>query len=349
MSIQIKCNFITNSYLNLKFLFELRQMQTTNLLDIKEFFSICHQLVLEAGHFIKQAHDAGGVPVKRKPSGEAYTDIDLKIQTFYIKAFKQFWPGMKIIGEETQDYEGPIDYNYSELNPNQMPPHLFEGLKETQIDLNNAILWIDPIDATSQFVKGKMNWVTTLLGISVNGRAKLGVIGRYYDRIEGENGAEETYQWNPKCYFADADYPHFYVMNYLSGNKIEEVVPQKRESKEKLTCAMMYFDKPERIGLVEKHTEIYRIGGAEGLAVAEGYSDLYVYRGLGYQKWDLCAGEAILSCLGGTATDPYGKRFVYEEEEQTWDCPDGQLICRSKEIFDKVVVMLNPKEEKTSG
>jgi len=323
-------------------------MQTSNLLDIKEFFSICHQLVLEAGSFIKQSFDAGGVVVKRKPSGEAYTDTDLKIQTFYIKAFKQFWPNMKIIGEETQDFEGSIDYNYSELKPQKMDTGIFEGLKETHIDLNNAILWIDPIDATSQFVKGKMNWVTTLLGVSVNGKAKLGIIGRFYDRIEGEDGKEETYKYNPKCYFADADYPHFYEMVYLEGNKIQEVVPQKREAKDKLICAMMYFDKPERIGLVEKHTEIFRIGGAESLAVAEGFSDLYVYRGLGYQKWDLCAGEAILSSLGGTATDPYGKNFVYEELEQTWNCPDGQLICRTREIFEKALVMLNPKEEKES-
>ncbi len=80
---------------------------------------------------------------------------------------------------------------------------------------------------------------------------------------------------------------------------------------------MMYFDKPERIGLVEKQTEILKIGGAEGLDVLQGEAGLYVYRGLGYMKRDLCAVDAILRALGGIATDPFGKKFLYEAEEQT--------------------------------
>jgi len=316
-------------------------MQSDNQLNIREFFSVCHQLVLEAGKFMKEAYEGNQVEVKRKKTGEAYTEIDLKIQTFYLAAFKRFWPNLKIIGEEDQDYTGPIEFDYSTLRTDQVPAHIFEGQTQTTIDLKDAILWIDPIDGTSQFVKRKMNWSTTLLGVSVKGQAKLGIIGRYFD-----HKGEDVYEWSPKCFFADADYPRFYVKDYLkTENQIQEVVPQQREKKDKLVCSMMYFDKPERIGDVEKFTEIYRIGGAEGLSVAEGYSDFYVYRGLGYQKWDLCAGEAIMRSLGGTATDPYGKPFVYEEAEQTFDCPDGQLICRSKEIFEQVLPILNPKKD----
>jgi len=317
-------------------------MQSDNKLNIREFFSVCHQLVFQAGKFMKEAFDSKNIEIQRKPTGEAYTTYDLKIQTFYLAAFKRFWPNLQIIGEEEQDYAGEIDFDYSTLRTDQVPAHYFEGQAEETIDLTNnkVILWIDPIDATSQFVKGKMNWATTLLGVSVNGKAKLGVIGRFYD-VKGE----DEYEWSPKCYFADADYPKFYVKDFLK-DEIKEVAPQKREQKEKLVCAMMYFDKPERIGLVEQFTEIYRIGGAEGLAVAEGYSDFYVYRGFGYQKWDLCAGEAILKSIGGIATDPFGKEFKYEEEEHTIDCPHGQLICRSKEIQQKALAILNPPENK---
>ncbi len=88
---------------------------------------------------------------------------------------------MKIIGEETIEYEGHVNFDYSQLKTDQLSSQIFDGFTKTHIDLNKAIVWIDPIDATSQFVIGKMNWVTILLGISVDGEPMVGIIGRFYD------------------------------------------------------------------------------------------------------------------------------------------------------------------------
>jgi len=47
-------------------------------------------------------------------------------------------------------------------------------------DTKEAILWIDPLDGTSDFVKGNLEAVTTLIGLSIKGVSKLGVVHNAY-------------------------------------------------------------------------------------------------------------------------------------------------------------------------
>ena len=65
-----------------------------------------------------------------------------------------------------------------------------------------------------------MDCVTTLIGISVDGEARVGVVGKYF--TEKEQG---KYEWDPKCYFGSVDHPHLYCVNYADGSKVEEVKP----------------------------------------------------------------------------------------------------------------------------
>ena len=40
----------------------------------------------------------------------------------------------------------------------------------------NAVVWIDPLDGTSDFVAGNLPAVTVLIGLSINGQSKAGII-----------------------------------------------------------------------------------------------------------------------------------------------------------------------------
>ena len=66
-----------------------------------------------------------------------------------------------------------------------------------------------------------MDCVTTLIGISVDGEAKVGVVGKYFSETE-----PGKYKWDPKCYFGSADYPHLFCVDYENGSKVEEVKPK---------------------------------------------------------------------------------------------------------------------------
>ena len=48
--------------------------------------------------------------------------------------------------------------------------------KFEEFSSKDAVLFIDPLDATSEFVIGNINAVTVLLGLTVKGIPKIGII-----------------------------------------------------------------------------------------------------------------------------------------------------------------------------
>jgi 3'-phosphoadenosine 5'-phosphosulfate (PAPS) 3'-phosphatase len=70
-----------------------------------------------------------------------------------IKGFKMHFPQLKIIGEETTEYEGNIDFDYSKLSTDFMPENI-DIHKQNQVD--DSCLWIDPIDCTKGFIEGNL-------------------------------------------------------------------------------------------------------------------------------------------------------------------------------------------------
>lgn len=59
------------------------------------------------------------------------------------------------------------------------------GFMETELQYEDVILWIDPIDCRKTFKSNPFD-ITTIVGISVKGRAKAGIIHKpFYDKEFG--------------------------------------------------------------------------------------------------------------------------------------------------------------------
>ena len=72
---------------------------------------------------------------------------------------------------------------------------------------------------------GRLDSVTTLIGVSIKGEAKMGIIGKYFTHKEGKE-----YNWIPKCYFAHADSPHLYYVDYSDPTHVKEFFrPENKE------------------------------------------------------------------------------------------------------------------------
>ncbi len=71
----------------------------------------------------------------------------------------------------------------SRLNQNLFPENLFSKSNSNQtlsesIEINDdVIVWVDPLDGTLSYVKGELDAVTTLIGLSVGSVPVLGIIG----------------------------------------------------------------------------------------------------------------------------------------------------------------------------
>jgi len=309
-------------------------------LNICEFFSVCSQLILEAGKIIHETFDPKNLQVQIKNGSEPFTEADVKVQTLIIKGLKSCWPNLNIIAEEEETYKGDFSFDFDSLETDLVPESLFKGLKSLEVNIEDAIVWIDPIDGTSEFIQGYLHSVTTLIGVSIKGESKIGIIGKYFD--QGKKG----YKWSPRCYFAHADNPHLYFINYKNEKEVLEVSQKSLKEKEGLSiCTSKSRHALKEFGKYFKKInpdEIIQAGGAGNkvLLVVEGQNDCYFYPRAGMKKWDICAGEAILRSIGGIVTDSTNEIIQYKEEKSTWNCFNGVIASISSEKHSRVVVYL---------
>jgi len=292
-------------------------------------------LILHAGNVIKQTLDTAKVEVKIKNGHEPYTEADVKVQTLIIKGIKSLWPNLLIIGEEEEVFEGKFDFNLEEFRKDLVSNDLFKELESTKVNINDIIVWIDPLDGTSEFIQGCLESVTTLIGVSIKGESKMGILGKYYTRK-----GKYDFNWIPKCYFAHSDCPHVYYVDYSDPNHVKEFIRPNSEqrlaictskSKSALQRFKKYFD-------IIQPDQILQVGGAGNkfLHVIEGNSDCYFYASPGLNKWDICAGEAILKSIGGVMMNTLNEKFKYEKDKSTWTCGQGFVACKCPEIYLKV-------------
>jgi 3'(2'), 5'-bisphosphate nucleotidase len=101
-----------------------------------------------------------------------------------IGGLRKFFPGLRIVGEETVDYKGEISVDYESLRLDSYPEN--PKFKDLLIPIDELCVWIDPIDCTKGFIRKEMHYVTTLIGMSRNQSAYLGIIGVPYKQIKNE-------------------------------------------------------------------------------------------------------------------------------------------------------------------
>lgn len=75
------------------------------------------------------------------------------------------------------------DFNYYEF-----PDEFYEDEME---------IWIDPLDGTKGFTEGHMSHITSLIGVSIRGRPRIGIIHKPYYNENLQMG--RTYFGTPEC------------------------------------------------------------------------------------------------------------------------------------------------------
>jgi len=71
----------------------------------------------------------------------------------------------------------------------QMRKNVYGAEILTEFDSFNtekAVVWIDPLDGTSDFVKGNLSAVTVLIGLVIDGIPKIGVIHHPFKTNEND-------------------------------------------------------------------------------------------------------------------------------------------------------------------
>jgi 3'(2'), 5'-bisphosphate nucleotidase len=181
---------------------------------VSEFFSVAIQLCKESAQIINEVRNSGNLEKVMKGKDDPVTMADLKAQTTIFGGLRHFFPGITLVGEEDEEYKGEITLNFKSINKNLLPFEIFTNsdtskvLLDEELNMNDVIVFVDPLDATLSFTKNELENITTLIGLGYQKRPYLGVIGHPFKKKD-----EANYEFNPRIYFSHRNVKKVFYLN----------------------------------------------------------------------------------------------------------------------------------------
>lgn len=291
-----------------------------------------------AGAEVRRITKTGQLGVVDKGVHDYQTEADRVAQRMIVASLTKRFPKCKIVGEEDliEDKEADarlIVDSFDEDVLKQQLPKEYSDVKEEEI-----MIWVDPLDGTTEFVKGYFEHVTVLIGISVGGRAVAGVIHQPFHGYS--TMADKS---NPSLLSGR-------TMWGLVGLGLFGIIPKTLPNdKLIITTTASHGNKNIEQSLEAlKPDEVLKVGGAghKVLLVIEGRAHSYVFTSNGCKRWDTGAPEAVLESTGGRLTDVYGNQIRYEHNEQNdYQNRTGIVASVDSEIHSKILAKI-PEEVK---
>lgn len=264
--------------------------------DIIQLYSIIFGCLSKVNETLEEVHNnPKKIHIFYKEQNQRFTQYDYCIQKMFEGALTlSFNQGIKIIGEEKtsqsidQEYDLKVVFNDEEWKKSTFGDSINIQLSSLitiednkTLNINDLTIFIDPIDATNEFIKGNNNPVTVLIGICYKNNPFIGFI--HHPKI------------TQKITYFNIPSKGVYVLDYNLGQieKLEiKLKPIDRWD------FLISSSKPEEemfqaIDLFEK-SSIIQIGGT-GNKVVEAIKndDFYLSTNGKLSLWDVCAGDCI--------------------------------------------------------
>ncbi|KAM4027862.1 LOW QUALITY PROTEIN: Golgi-resident adenosine 3',5'-bisphosphate 3'-phosphatase [Anomaloglossus baeobatrachus] len=281
-----------------------------------------------------QAAELGGVEVKavresnklnenlkgktREGADEKMTRGDLLSNKKMANLMKNSFPGLQVNTEEHlgEDDKEAISWDHI------IPSEIKDIVKNPKLVPSESItIWIDPLDATHEYTENLVNYVTTMVCVAVN-EPIIGVIHKPFTSytawamVEGGSNTKKRTSYNEKT-------PTVIVSRSHSG-AVKDMTLKTFGNQTKMISAG---------GSGYKVLSLLDITGND-----QEIADVYIHNTY-IKKWDICAGNAILSALGGQMTTLKGEEIIYTGS----DGNEGGLLASIGMDHDALVEKLSSK------
>lgn len=284
-----------------------------------------------AGSEVRKVTRTGQLGVVDKGVQDYQTEADRIAQRMIVASLSKKFPKCTIVGEEdlAEDKDADaklivdsVDESIMKLNI----PDEYKSLKE-----DDLTIWVDPLDGTTEFVKGLIEHVTVLIGISVKGQSVAGVVHQPFYKLNVDSGPEKSY--TGRTIWA--------LVGLGCYGIVSKPLP---EDKLVVTTTASHGNKNIEESLEAlKPDQILKVGGAghKVLLVIEGRAHSYVFTSNGCKRWDTSAPEAILKSLGGQVTDSFGNQVEYNyRSDGDYQNYLGIVASINQSIHDKVIAKI---------
>ncbi|XP_055849153.1 3'(2'),5'-bisphosphate nucleotidase 1 [Episyrphus balteatus] len=261
---------------------------------VMRIMSLSINTAKRAGTIIRDVMQKGNLGIVEKAKDDLQTEADRSAQRCIIASLSKQFPKINIIGEEGgSDLNVAQDWLVTEMDSDFLTKTCPADL--TDVKDEDCIVWVDPLDGTSEYTQGFLEHVTVLIGIAVKNSAIGGVIHQpYYKHDTGEIGRTI---WGLKGLGSGG-----FELKTAPDDKF--IITTTRSHSNPIVQSALDALSP---------TEVIKVGGAgyKVLQLLEGKAHAYVFASPGCKKWDTCAPEAVLEAAGGTLTNMFGDHYEY--------------------------------------
>lgn len=232
---------------------------------------------------------------------EPVTVADAKSNAVMVNGLRTRFPPINILSEETNP-------DAERITTRASGDDIASLLSENPLlDLSRVLVTVDPLDATKEFTEDLLQYVTTMICITVDGRPIAGIIGRPFAEDEGANPI-----WGV-------------VPEANGGNGIVQGVDTSSQNAnhgtDVVTISRSHTGNAGSIvdsNLTGK-TALYAGGsGYKSLLLLEDRAEAYVHV-TKIKVWDVCAGEALVRSAGGAFTNTKGEDLFYSRENEVFE------------------------------
>ena len=132
-------------------------------------------------------------PGIRQGVNDLQTEADRRAQQCIIGNLSKQFPLLKIIGEEQnlsdQSAFTVVNDEDQEVLLMDFPDHI------SSMNEEDLVVWVDPLDGTSEYTQGMLDHVTVLIGVAYKNRAVGGVIHQPYHNFNTEKTCQGRTLW----------------------------------------------------------------------------------------------------------------------------------------------------------
>ncbi|XP_029309663.1 inositol monophosphatase 3 [Cottoperca gobio] len=272
-----------------------RQIRTV---DLRDLLAVSVEAAVLGGTEVKKVREENNLNEKSKGKtkegvNELLTLGDLQSHRKMFNLISNTFPEVTVNSEE---HDNTVDKAaaWSRVIPTDILDKI-EGGKDVPAD--SVTVWIDPLDATQEYTENLVKFVTTMVCVAVDGKAVIGVIHVPFTGFTAWAFVGQGSNMSPRSSYSVS--PPKAIVSRSHSGKVKGVVLEAFGNSTTLI---------EAGGAGYKVLSLLEMPSSETSSMDQ--ADIYIHVTF-IKKWDICAGAALLSALGGHMTTLKGEDIDY--------------------------------------
>ncbi|CAA9994594.1 unnamed protein product [Nesidiocoris tenuis] len=272
----IACLLIILVYYNISSSSSSEQPQKVNL---RQLLLAALEAAEKGGHeVVKGSHEPSAGAESKGETKEGVnipvTKADYNSHCVMFYGIAKTFPFLKVISEEGENEKGCKNLTPLELNSN------VPNLPDEEVLASDVAIWIDPLDATKEYTERLFEYVTTMVCVSYQGKPIIGVIHKPFG-----SEPKTTWAW----------------LNQAMSKNLQSINDNTGITSKNVLVSMSHAGKAHDLiePIFGKDAKLVPAAGSgyKTLEVTAGNATAYIHASY-ISKWDICAGDAILTATG---------------------------------------------------